>query len=251
MSIKQSKALYSTKNLEGTYQDLAIWFTEVLKEGKKKEVTKFELIKFLETKGRVPSSILKKNKDVRVQQPQCCARVVKEFAQCKNESEYGDSNFCKVHNTHLPKFTMAETIEEIQLKVDAEKTEKKKVKKASKKKVKKVSKKAASKKAEVSEEEEEDKSNESDSGSTLFGIRKSGSVKSNNSNESAKTVDIMPVTVKSRRVRRRVVPKVVEPVEDVVEDDDDSDEDESFEDLIKKKNIAVDTEKELSENTFN
>ena len=91
---KQSKTLYSMKNIDGTYDDLATWFTSLIGEKGRTEVTKYELVKFLETKNRVPLGILKKTKapigenedDTQMNDEKCHARVVKGHAQCKNDS---------------------------------------------------------------------------------------------------------------------------------------------------------------------
>jgi hypothetical protein len=122
MAPKQSKTMYSMSNLDGTYDDLTVWFNELLTNGTK-SIEKYELVQFLASKDRVPLGILKKTKGPRKSQEQCCARNLKEHAQCKNESTEG-SEMCKVHNMHPPKWTMKDVVEDIEVAEDAEKVAK-------------------------------------------------------------------------------------------------------------------------------
>ena len=127
----KKKGLYSMKNIEGTYEDLATWFTVLLTDKTKTSLTKSEIIDFLETKNRVPLGILKNNKQTSnapiQSQDKCCARVVKNFAQCKNDSTKGESRFCKVHTTHPPKYTIDIDVNEIEQEVSRNKVEAKKI----------------------------------------------------------------------------------------------------------------------------
>lgn len=53
--------MYTSKNFQGTYQDLAQWFDGILKNPQgTKQISKIDIIKFLHTKQRVPPGILKK-----------------------------------------------------------------------------------------------------------------------------------------------------------------------------------------------
>jgi hypothetical protein len=146
--------MYSISNLEGTYTDLTDWFNEVLK-GDKTEITRYELINFLNTKGRVPLGIMKKNKPPRTEQPKCIARILKDHTQCKNDSEQGDNCFCKVHTIRPSKYTMDDTLEDIELAMEEDRRVKKEASKARK----------AKKKAERKAAKESDESN-SESGSS-------------------------------------------------------------------------------------
>ena len=154
MTTKQSKKMYSISNLEGTYTDLTDWFNEILK-GDKTEITRYELINFLNTKGRVPLGIMKKNKPPRTEQPKCIARILKDHTQCKNDSEQGDNCFCKIHTIRPPKYTMDDTLEDIELAMEEDRRVKKEASKARK----------AKKKAELKAAKESEESN-SESGSS-------------------------------------------------------------------------------------
>ena len=70
-----NKLFYTLDNVEGTYEDLANWFTEILKTKNKDSVTKLDIIEFLKTKGRVPPGILKKNKPKVVSQNKNCIAI--------------------------------------------------------------------------------------------------------------------------------------------------------------------------------
>jgi hypothetical protein len=88
-------SLCTVSNLEGTYEDLAVWFTDILKNGDKKNIDATDIISFLNTKNRVPKSILKKNNKI----TDFCSVMVtrnKETRKCKNKAEIG-SEICKFH----------------------------------------------------------------------------------------------------------------------------------------------------------
>lgn len=120
MQVKQSKKMYSISNMEGIFTDLTMWMNDILEEGKTESITRYELINFLNTKGRVPLGIMKNNKPPRTEQPKCVGRILKDFTQCKNDSEQGESCFCKIHNIRSPKYTMEDTLEDIESAVDEE-----------------------------------------------------------------------------------------------------------------------------------
>ena len=111
-----NKLFYSMANLEGTYEDLANWFSELLVSGAKEKVTTQDIVSFLDTKSRVPPGILKnKKKPVHVSRPQCIAICNGSKVQCKNEN-HGDSEFCKTHQRCPPKLTINDPRPEIKTK---------------------------------------------------------------------------------------------------------------------------------------
>ena len=124
MPAKQSKKMYSISNMEGTYEDLVGWFNNILKQGEKNEISRYELINFLNTKGRVPLAIMKKNKPPKTQQPRCIARVLKDFSQCKNESEQGTNCFCKIHTIRRVRYTIKKSVDEIEQEIEQERLQK-------------------------------------------------------------------------------------------------------------------------------
>jgi ribosomal protein L7/L12 len=207
MNTKQSKTMYSVSNLEGTYDDLTIWFNEML-AGNKKTIEKHELIQFLASKNRVPLAILKKNKTPRKSNDQCCARNLKEFTQCKNESSGSKSMFCKVHTTHPPKWTMDDKICDIELFLNSEKENKIRIVKevkAAKKEAKKEAKKAAKKAAKLAEEDitSDDDNLDTDSTESDEIENKCGESSDDNSVKHERLVDLgVP-----RRGRKKMVAK--------------------------------------------
>ena len=123
---KQSKKMYSIDNLAGTYDDLTVWINELLTSDRQ-QITRYELINYLNTKGRVPLAIMKKNKPPK--QPRCIARILKDHSQCKNESD--NNLFCKIHTIRPPKYTTEQSIELIEQLIEQQKLNKKQQKKSS------------------------------------------------------------------------------------------------------------------------
>jgi hypothetical protein len=120
---KDTKKMYSIDNLNGTYDDLTVWVNELLKSDKQ-EITRYELISYLNSKGRVPLAIMKKNKPP--PQPRCIARILKDHSQCKNESESDPNNhFCKIHNIRPAKYTINHSIDFIEQQIEQIKLSKK------------------------------------------------------------------------------------------------------------------------------
>lgn len=164
-----NKQLYSMANLEGTYDDLVVFFNDKLAAKDYKAITKYDVVEFLKGKNRVPAGILKKNKAPYVEQPKCIARNLKEHKQCGNESKQGDHHFCQVHINHPPRFTMEDSVEEIEAILAQELAEKKakkkaaaKEKKKAAKKAKKAKKKAEKEAAEASEDEQADNTDDAE-----------------------------------------------------------------------------------------
>ena len=136
MVAKQSKKMYSISNMEGTYSDMTDWINELLR-GDRQEISRYELINFLNSKGRVPSAIMKKNRPPRTEQPKCIARILKDHSQCKNDSEQGDNCFCKIHTIRPARWTINDTVEDIELTIEEERKIKKAKSKADREKKKK------------------------------------------------------------------------------------------------------------------
>jgi len=220
MAPKQSKTMYSMSNLDGTYDDLTVWFNELLTNGTK-SIEKYELVQFLASKDRVPLGILKKTKGPRKSQEQCCARNLKEHAQCKNESTEG-SEMCKVHNMHPPKWTMKDVVEDIEVAEDAEKVaniETKKAEKEEKKEAKKAAK-AAKKAAKKASKKNGD---DSESDSEVSEV--------SSDSESDKVVVKAKVKAKVKQVRVRKARKVRKQVPKKVESESDSEDDTPLDEL--------------------
>ena len=108
-----NKLFYSMANLEGTYEDLANWISELSLSGAKEKVTTQDIVIFLDTKSRVPPGILKKYKSTepKVTQDLCVAICNGSKVQCKNESTE-DSNLCKTHQRFPPKRTINDPVSE-------------------------------------------------------------------------------------------------------------------------------------------
>lgn len=107
--VNPQKHMYSMENLEGTYKDLATWFTSVLRDGEKNEVTESDIVQFLNEKNRVPLGIVRKINNSR---PKCQARTKKEFKQCTYRC-INDSVYCTGHTKKAPTFTMDQSVEEL------------------------------------------------------------------------------------------------------------------------------------------
>lgn len=150
--------LYTMSNLEGTYEDLAEWFSGILEKGDRKGVTTLDIIRFLDSKGRVPKGILKKTKSQipESEKVRCCGVTLK-LEQCKRDAELGHK-FCKLHQVRPPKYTTDDPLDDIRREAE----EAKKAKKAKKPRKKKVAKKAK-KKTPVDESPMEEESSEGSS----------------------------------------------------------------------------------------
>ena len=125
-----TRTMYTMENLEGTYEDLAMWFTDILQNKKDvKEVTKEDIVEFLVKKDRVPKNLVKKiAKKVPVEKRVGCIGLIfakDEVRPCKNKASVG-CKLCALHLVRPPKATTEDSETVVEGKKKPEKKQQKK-----------------------------------------------------------------------------------------------------------------------------